>query len=155
MSMLIEQYSAANRVIDTALAVTYSKSRVYGQWSWAEGTSIVTRYEAWSYVRSANKSYRYVGMTKAAADSCASDMRAKYLRTQRGSVFSETQHEFISENVGTVPMADVVVQHVAGEMWDVIINVRETDAQMRFSSMTAKPLFSSEDARDYDGESVP
>lgn len=151
MSALIEHYSSANRVVDTELAVTYSKTKVYGQWTYQVAiVATETRYEAWSYVRSANKTYRYVGMTKAAADACANDMRQIYLRTQKSSVLSDQLREFVDEITGYVPMADVAVNRVNGGMWEVSVNVRETDARLRFASVTASSLFADEDARDYD-----
>lgn len=151
MSALIDAYSSANRVVDTDLAVTYTKTKVYGQWTYSiSPTATETRYEAWSYIRAANKSYRYVGMTKAAADACANAMRSKYQRTAYSSVLSDSLREFVDEVSGSVPMADVAVQRVAGGMWEVVVNVHETDAKMRFASVGASSLFAVEDARDYD-----
>lgn len=147
---LIQSYSAANRQVDEDLAVTYTKTRVYGSWSYASGTSIVTVYSVWSYTRTATKSYRYVGMTKAAANSCAEAIRQIYQRNTTVSEWGDTD-EFKDVDGGSIPMADVGVRHVDGDMWEVSVNVHESDSRMRRVPVaSAESLFTDEDQRDYD-----
>lgn len=151
MSALIEEYSAANRVVDADLSVRYTQTLVGGVWEYETSpVSVQTFTEAWSYMRTARKSYRYVGMTKAAADMCADDMRNLYRRTVSISRWNRNNGEFSDTSGGTVDMADVSVVHVAANMWDVVINVNETDTRMRRAYHTASAMFSAEDGRDYD-----
>lgn len=61
---LLTTYGSQNRVILNDKTVTYSKSRIYGEWSWASGTTIQYIYSVWEYHRYCSKSYMYVGMDR-------------------------------------------------------------------------------------------
>ena len=155
---LVPQHSASNRVIDTALTVTYSKRRVSGSWTAATISTWTTYLYAWEYVRHAVKSYRYVGMSYGVACACRDDMLEKYTRATKTSRFdadpySQTFGTFVHENAGDVPMASISVQHDDGGMCSVVISVDETDTRMSLSSsQSLATLFSAEQQRDYDGE---
>lgn len=152
MSSLINSYSAANRVVDTALAIRYSKTRITGVWSFTNLSVTTTWTEAWSYMRTATKSYRYVGMTLAAARTCAAEMRTKYQRDTKYSKWSPnaTTQEFKDESGGSMAMADVALNRVGGGMYEVVISVNETDSKIRLADAAFAGLFAAENNRDYD-----
>lgn len=156
MAGLIEQYSSDNRVVEEELGITYTMARVYGAWVYVSGTVTTTYSSMWSYIRTATKHYKYVGMTKDAAESCATDIRTIYARTVRVSEWdpaSTGTNEFHDIDGGIMPMASVVVRHVAGNMWEVDISVSETDTRLRRTPVGSIPqLFSAENDRDYDEE---
>jgi len=68
---LLNTYTAANRVVTQGRTVTYSKSRIYGQWSYVSGMSVITIGSAWEYHRYCQKTYSYVGMDFDTAKTCA------------------------------------------------------------------------------------
>lgn len=68
---LLSSYTADNRVINQGRTVTYSKSRIYGQWSYVSGMTVITIGQAWEYHRYCQKLYSYVGMDYDTALSCA------------------------------------------------------------------------------------
>ena len=68
---LLTTYGANNRVIINDKTVTYSKTRIYGAWSYVSATSVITLGSVWEFHRYATKVYSYVGMDRATAQSCA------------------------------------------------------------------------------------
>lgn len=64
---LLTKYDASNRVILNDKTVTYSKTRIYGAWSYVSGVSIITLYSCWEYHRYCSKTYMYVGMDRTTA----------------------------------------------------------------------------------------
>lgn len=154
---LITQYSAANRVLDTALTVTYTKRRITGTWvqiTYVASDVSTTYHEAWEYMRHAVKSYRYVGMTLDAARDCRTDMIALYTRTVKHSEWKQYDGEFdVSPNAENIPMAEVSIQHDEGDAYTVVINVNEVDTRLSLTSYnSARSLFPTEADRSYDGE---
>lgn len=147
---LLPTYGAGNKVVDSGLAVTYSRKRVYGEWSYVSGTSIITIKSAWVYTRCASKSYRYVGMSKAAAESCAAALRSKFQRSTMISEWSPDDEDFVDVSGGEMPMAEVSVNYVDGQMYEVAVVVSETDERMRKGAASVLSLFAFENARDYD-----
>lgn len=151
---LLTTWTAANRVITTEKVVTYSRSKIYGSWKWGDAI-VYTLNEAWEYHRFCSKTYSYVGLTKAAAVSCATAMVAYYTRATKVSYFSDsgnTAGSFLVQDGGTVCMADVSPRMTAGGMWQVDISVREDDARIRRESVSPDSLFTTENAREYDEE---
>ena len=150
--------NATNKVVETALQVAYTKRRIYGNWSWTTGNMSHTETMAWEYVRRANKAYRYVGMDKTTAQTCANTLQALYNRTMQASRFdtdegSPTFGQFVIESAGTALMADIAMRHVAGGMWEVTVNIREEDSRLLFiSDGSYSTLFALEMARKYDTE---
>jgi len=156
-------YGAANRVIDTALAVVYSRVLISGNWV---GTTSVassaseTYYWMWEYHRRATKSYRYVGMTDAAKDACVAAMITLYTRDLKASFWNPTT----SDNHGLGSWSDDAAgQNVTASIspvknddgsWDVVVNVCEDDTRLRktWQSVTPSTLFTTESQRSYDGE---
>ena len=147
---LLTTYGAGNKIVDSGLAVTYSRKRVYGEWSYASGTSIITIKSAWVYTRCASKSYRYVGMTKTAAESCATALREKFQRNTMISEWSSEDQDFKDVEGGEMPMAEISVNYVDGQMYEVAVVVSETDERMRKGAADVSVLFATENTRDYD-----
>lgn len=150
---LLTSYGSNNRVVYNDKVVTYSKQRIYGQWSYVMLNVETTRYWVWEYHRYCTKSYMYVGMDLATAQSCAQAMVTKYTRNIE---ISEWQTEggnagtFQDVPGGSICMADVCIQQQEGHMYSVIVNVREDDVKLRTFSTTPSTLFSTENQRDYD-----
>lgn len=152
---LIEEYGSSNRVIDQGKVVTYSKVKTYNRYSYLSGVNEITTIgHEYEYTRFCTKSYRYVGMTKAAAEECAEDMVALYTRTTKTSewIASGTgAGSFADSTAGSQIMAKVAVIHNAGRMYSVRVDVNETDVRIRTTAThDFESLFSSENARDYD-----
>ena len=153
---LLTTATETNRVIDTALRVNYTRRKIYGQWSYVNLNMTVTITQAWEYVRTAVKSYRYVGLDEDTAKSVAATLASIYTRTTKVSEFdteqgSPTFGTFKHVAAGDVPMADVVMQHEGGTMWSVAVSVNEQDTRMSLSaSESFASLFSAENAREYD-----
>ena len=59
--------------------------------------------------------------------------------------------EFTDINGGNICMADIVIQKRAGQMYDVVVSVREDDSRNRVASLLdPSVLFYTENNRDYD-----
>lgn len=147
---LLNSYSSANRVVLNGKTVSYSKSRIYGQWSYVSGVSVVTIYQAWEYHRYCQKTYQYVGMDYTTASKCAEEMIKKYTRSYDISEWNSNTGTFTDKTGSSMCMADVTIQKVAGHLYNVIISVREDDAKIRTTSLTPSGLFVAENNRDYD-----
>ena len=147
-----------NRVVDAALHVTYARRKTFGSWTYVMANVTITLTEAWEYVRTAVKSYRYVGLDKATALSVAAALTQLYTRPTKVSEFdteteSQTYGTFKHVAAGSVPMADVVPQHEDGAMWSVVVAVNETDTRLSLSALESfASLFSAEEQRDYDAD---
>ena len=150
---LLNTASDANRVIDTDMHVTYARRAIYGTWTKVTLNVTTTYTKAWEYSRVATKSYRYVGLTEAAAKQIAADYADYYTRATKVSEWDSEDGEFKHVDGGSVPMATVVPQHEDGSMWSVVIFVDEQDTRISLSpneSFTA--LFATENARTYDDD---
>lgn len=113
---LLSAYTDDNKVIQSGLTITYSKSKVFGQWVAASmgSSSTVTYTEAWEYRRFAKGNFKFVGMDYESALSCANDMASKYVRDTKLSKWDPTGQsmfnaEFIVVDGGSVLMAEVAV----------------------------------------------
>lgn len=151
---LLETYGEVNRVVETGLSVTYSKTRTFGYWSHVMLNVDESYTEAWTYRRRATKSYRYTGMTLDAAKACAADMRDYYTRAQKVSVWDlNDDREFAEPAVAnSLCMADIAVVPVSASMYEVRVQVNEDDERMRRASLAPDALFTTEKSRQYDGE---
>lgn len=148
---LIEINTEENRVVHSGKVVTYAKSKIYGTWEYLVGTVPQRFYSAWEYTRYCAKSYSYVGMTEAAAKLCAEQMVALYTRDVKVSEWEGNSDEFSDASGGTMVMAEVVPRRTVGNMWQVDINVRETDSRTRIGGVySPSTLFADENSRDYD-----
>lgn len=148
---ILTSYSSANLVIDTGLSVWNSVRRIYGTWGWTSGNVSGTETAMFEAHRYARMSFRYVGMTKAAAESCQAAMKAKYaraIRTSRwdGSVMSG---QWIRESGGTLLMTDISMAHNDDGSYDVVVNVNEDDVCTAKTALAAND-FSTENTRTYE-----
>lgn len=153
---MFTKYGPSNRDVEQDLVVTYSKARIAGSWSYPSGTSIITRSEAWEYRRHASKRFKYVGMTKLAAQQCAAALIEYFTRSIKNSVFRDSgvsAGSFGEEDGGTLCMAEIVPFKMAGHMWGVSVSVREEDSRLSFTSLAPSSLFTTENARQYEGVS--
>ena len=152
---LINSATSANRVVDAALSIVYTRRKIYGSWTWTNGLNeTITYNSAWEYIRHATKTYKYVGMNETAANSAASALVTLYTRSTSVSEWNSSTGQFAAVSAGTVPMADVSAQHEAGGMWSVAVSVNETDSRISLSpSESFATLFYSENQRSYDTSS--
>lgn len=155
---LLTAWTDDNKIIDSGLTISYSKSKVFGSWtatSTTASTASVTYNEAWEYRRFASGTFRYVGMDYDTSLRCAQAMVAEYSRPTIISKWDPTGQsmynaEFIDVDGGTVLMADVNVQNTAGHMYEVVVQVREQDMRMRINgSAGPSSLFTTENQRQY------
>lgn len=156
---LITHYGPANRVIDTALTVTYTRNRITGSWGWSNGLNGGGTFTAMQeYHRRASKSYRYVGMTDAAKDECVAAMIALFT-VDIYSTFWQSNGTWSPEyNFGKDLIADISPQHNEDGSWDVVVNVSEDAVRWslpNYAYPNPKALFYHERQRDYDGETEP
>lgn len=126
-------YSDDNLVIDSGLTVTYSKSLISGNWGYTSANVSGYYNYMWELRRVAKQSFRYVGMTQAAAYACRDAMVAKYTRDFRISIWDSTSMGggWHDEGAGSMPMAEVAPSHNDDGSYDVIVNVNEDDKRMR------------------------
>lgn len=146
--------TAENRVVDTNLTKTYARRPIYGTWTHVTLNITTTYTKAWEYSRVATKSYRYVGLTKEAAESIAADYVDYYTRATKVSEWDGEDGVFEYVSGGAVPMATVVPQHEDGGMWSVAISVNEQDTRISLSANEDfATLFAAEELRQYDDDS--
>ena len=110
---LLNTYGSANRVVTNDKTVSYSMTRVNGQWVHDSGPlpwQETTYNYMWEYHRYCQKTYSYVGMDLATANACAAAMIAKYTRTFYVSEWNTSLGNWHDVSGGTKPMAQVTVQ---------------------------------------------
>lgn len=148
---LLNTYSSANRVVTEDKVVTYSVSRIQGEWTHIiSPLAWYTYYTVYEYHRYCTKTYSYVGMDIATARNCAAAMVTKYTRNFENSDWDADTGTFNDVYGGTVCMAEIAIQQTAGHMYSVVVNVREDDTKVRTTIQTPDTLFAAENARDYD-----
>ena len=142
--------TASAKVIDATKAVVYTVSTVYGTWEKVEGTTITTYHKALAYTRTATMSYRYVGLMESVANAKAAELRKAFFFQRRESVWDGANGEFVQkDSYDTSPMAEVSAVHVEGAMFEVRVEVRESDSLMRMHPESPATLFGPEEARSY------
>ena len=131
---LCTSYSDANVVVEEALTVTYSTVIVQGSWSYTSANVTGYYYTMRECHRYARKSFRYVGLTHAAAKTCRDAMVALFTRDFKTSYWqSDAMGGGWSDDTGgTVLMADVSLTHDEGDAWSVRVRVNEDDVRFRF-----------------------
>ena len=141
---LMNTWNASNRVVEQGKVITYSKKGVKGRSIWWN--------KGYEYHRYCSLTYRYVGMDYSTAVSCANAMIAKYTRNYTEATWDDDSYIYHNDNKGTKCMADIGIQKREGCMYEVTVAVREDDSKMNYSGAAdVASLFSSENARDYDG----
>lgn len=146
-------YSDDNFVLDEGLVVTNSQTIIQGSWTW-ESISASGSFSRMREVhRYARKSFRYVGMTYAAAKTCKTAMVNAFNRPFKTSVWNgaTNQGEWTVQNGGTIVMADVSIVSAGGDAYDVVVRVNEDDVRMMKVDDTYvyNTVFSTERARTY------
>lgn len=117
---LFTTYSDENKVTDQALVKRYMTEGTVRMRSGVEVTD-------WKITRYCSKRYRYVGMTEAAARSCAADKIQMYTRQQLiFASYSPVTGDYTYGATATC-QADVAPTHDDGMMWHCDISVNETD----------------------------
>ena len=151
---LLTTYGSANRVVEQTLDVKYSKTRISGNWSWESISLSGSWYYMWECHRYATKQFKYVGMTKSAAETCAAALKTALTRTIRVSIWDGSVNggAWTRVNGGTVRMSDVVVRQTVGNMYEVDVSVNEDDVMLAKIDDNPNPSaqFATEDARAYD-----
>ena len=156
---LISTYGPTNRVIDEDLSVTYSADLSTAILRTNSSGAIYVHRGYVSYTRHATKSYSYVGLAKDKANILAAALRTYYTRATKlyyTSTTSAGSTVIGSGNGPNVLMADVACRHDAGDMWSVIVSVRESDVAYSKSvpsSVDVTSFFTAENARGYDTSS--
>ena len=144
-------HSSDNLVIDTGLSVWNSVRIIYGTWGWTSGNMSGTETAMWEAHRYARMSFRYVGMTDSAAESCQSEMKEKYTRSIQTSRWdgSVLNGAWIRESGGNVLMTDVAKVRNDDGSYDVVVNVNEDDVCIAKTAFAANS-FTTENARTYE-----
>lgn len=152
-------YGAENRVIDSGLVVTKDWQFVFGTWTGktvVESGEVTTYTSMRRYRRRATASYRYVGMTRAAAETCLKAMEALY----RTSSTARQKYAYIwNSTAGT--MGDWQTYRTDGidcarcELvydgiyYSVVVTIDEED--FIWSKTAITPDWTFADSRSYDG----
>lgn len=152
---LLATASAANRVIERALCVTYSKPAVKGSWSWTNNANVVTTETvAYECHRYASCRYRYVGMDYASAKAAADTIRNSYTREFWASEWwgsGAYTGTFQDISMGTKLQGTVEVVRRDGHLYDVEVEIAEDDVKMSLaSSASLASLFAKENSRTYE-----
>ena len=149
---LLNSHSASNLVIEQGLTVWNSNRLIHGNWTWESISMSGSFASMWEAHRYAKQSFRYVGMTKAAADACATAMKTAYTRAIRSTRWNGAvnEGEWVRESGGTVVMAEITPTQNPDGSYDVVVNVNEDDVNMGKTAAEAMS-FANEDARTYVG----
>ena len=145
-------YSSENLVIEIGLKIWNSNRLIHGNWTW-ESISVTGSFASmWEAHRYAQQSFRYVGMTKAAADACVEYLKGVYTRSIRSTRWSGAAYEgeWVREDGGTVIMAEISPTPNPDGSYDVVVNVNEDDVNMGKTAAEAMD-FDDEDEREYVG----
>lgn len=149
---LLTSHGEANLVIDEALTVTYSKSVISGSWGYTSANVSGTYYTMKELHRYARKTFRYVGMTYAAAKACKAAMIAKFTRQVWNSYWNGDAMGggWNVDSGGEMLMADVSCVHVEGDCWEVHVSVNEDDVRFIMANQIGgKSNFYNERLRTY------
>lgn len=140
-------HSDDNLVIDEALSVHYTDTVIQGSWSWVSGNMSGTYAQMRECHRYATKSFRYVGMTYAAAKACATAMKTAFKRAFRTSVWDGDclNGQWLTQNGGNILMANVSMTFSDGDAYDVNVQVSEDDVRyLKTNESFSESIFSAE-----------
>lgn len=142
-----------NLVIEEALTVTDCFSIVEGTWSYTSANVSGWYNTMKECHRFARKSFRYVGMTYAAAKTCRTAMITLFTRTVKMSYWADNVMggQWNVNTSGTRVTADVSIVPSGGDAWDVAVSVNEDDVRMIKATdvYSYSSLFADERARSY------
>ena len=122
------------KIIDEGRDTWARKSRRYGSWTYTVGNVTTTLNWVWEYRRFTTMRYRVIGLTEAAADALQETLSEAYTRQTRISVFIESGSGaggFEEQDGGYDRMARVVKYHIEGDVWGVLVDVREQSVRLR------------------------
>jgi len=146
-------YSDDNIIVEQSLSVSYSTAVVQGSWGWTSGNVSGTHTQMLECHRYANKSFRYVGMTFAAAKICETDMKTLFNRAFKTSNWNGDSFggSWQVINSGSKIMASIQPTHDSDDAYDVVISVNEDDVRFIKTSDVFNPatLFAAERQRTY------
>ncbi len=136
---LQSSYSDANIVIEEGLTVTYSRSIIQGSWSYTAANVSGTYDTMRELHRYARKSFKYVGMTYAAAKTCRDAMITLFTRTTKTSYWNGTVAGggWNDDDGGETLTADVSLVHGDGDAWEVHVRVNEDSVRYRLATEAA------------------
>lgn len=113
---LFTSHSSANKVQDVLPATRSVQTPIHiSGYEWVMQTETIY-----------TESFRYVGMTKAAAETCVAAMIAAYTEVIMIPVINEGT---IGYQAATVCVADVKGVHVGGNMWEVSVDVNRREVE--------------------------
>ncbi len=152
---LLETASSTCRIVDQALRVSYTRRLIFGSWTHTTlvaSAASTTYNSAWEYVRRAEKSYRYIGLSLDAANTKAAALETLYTRSTKISDWQPNNGVFSEIEAGDIPMADICVQLDGdGASYSVVVHVHEEDTRLRLTGgATPSSLFTAENNRTYD-----
>ena len=134
---LFSTISAANRVVDQG-DTWDCETKCVGSYTTREQGAIVTIYQ-WDCSVALAKSYKYVGLTEAAAIDYADDITEAYKkqRTKTISRWDQATRKWIFETVQNVEelQAMAVPRHADGPTWEISVTVSAREHR-RFDSST-------------------
>lgn len=147
---LFTSHGDDNLVIEQGLTIWNSNRLIHGNWTWESISMSGSHANMWEAHRYAQQSFRYIGMTKAAADACVEDMKDMYTRSIRSTRWSGAANggEWVREAGGSVLMASISPTPNPDGSYDVIVNVNEDDVNMGKTASEAMD-FDDEDEREY------
>lgn len=119
---MFDTWTDENKETKQGLKVWYS----YDTNFWGKVVNDKPSMQSSHIVRHISKQYSYVGLTEEAAKNCVNAKTAQYSKTLKGWYFDGSDNTFKIRNVLQV-VAEIVANHVAGHMWEVQINVNQTD----------------------------
>lgn len=142
------------RVIEKGRTVIYSKEIVFGSWAYESGVGQLTIFDAaWKFTRKCTCSFKYVGLTLSEAEEYRDQLTATFTRSIKSSKWKATNvNDFYDVYFGQACMAEVAIRPIQGEMYEVNVDVNESDEMFRISPNHAfATLFTTENNRDYLG----
>ncbi len=145
-------WSDVNLIIDEALSVNYTNTIISGKWGFTAANVSGSYNHMRECHRYAKKSFRYVGLTYAAAKACAAAMRTKFMRSITSSYWNSDAlgGGWTTETNGNILMADVSCTHADGDEWQVVVSVNEDDVRFLMASDSfSKSIFNAEQQRKY------
>ena len=159
---LLTSYSSANMVVYEHLAVRYAQRRKEMTRKITAGLTVIEadgtmatyvnngskQVKLWVISRTATKDYAFIGMTEAAAKTCAADKVRKYTR----SSYAADPDSYSGYIAAVECTANIVVcrHDDDSDAWQVRIQVNEHDERVSPVSIPDPATFMGLDFRDYD-----
>lgn len=133
---LLTTHSDKNKIAMNTKGEWVEKELVFGYWqqlSYVGGAIVRTWDRMEKHTKRKVESFEYVGMTKEAAQTCASEMVTQYKKDIYAWEWDELNGRWQHKSGGFQNMADVRCEWVAGDMWKVVVQVNQV-----FEAMTVQ-----------------